>query len=181
MATQAATFNLGQISRNGLGAPVLLVMMLAMIIIPLPPIALDMFFTFNITLSLVILMVTIYALRPLDFGVFPTVLLVVTLLRLALNVASTRVVLLNGHTGTGSAGKGGFSRWQTTVSERCFKPLWPSWKKTATAITRCPISPDPPRRDPATTRNTGILFLTSAWGPRPIPFCRRPGAGITAT
>ena len=56
-------------------------------------------------MSLVVLMVTVYALRPLDFGVFPTVLLVATLLRLALNVASTRVVLLNGHTGTGSAGK----------------------------------------------------------------------------
>ncbi|VAW78059.1 Flagellar biosynthesis protein FlhA, partial [hydrothermal vent metagenome] len=65
----------------------------------------DMFFTFNITLSLAILMVTVYALRPLDFGVFPTVLLVTTLLRLALNVASTRVVLLNGHTGTAAAGK----------------------------------------------------------------------------
>lgn len=105
MATEAATLNLRAISRNGLGAPVLLVMMLAMIIIPLPPIALDLFFTFNITLSLVVLMVTVYALRPLDFGIFPTVLLVTTLLRLALNVASTRVVLLNGHTGTGAAGK----------------------------------------------------------------------------
>ena len=105
MATEAVVPNLRAISRNGLGAPVLLVMMLAMVIIPLPPIALDMFFTFNITLSLVVLMVTIYALRPLDFGIFPTVLLVTTLLRLALNVASTRVVLLNGHTGTGAAGK----------------------------------------------------------------------------
>jgi len=97
--------NLRAISRQGLGAPILLVMMLAMLIVPLPPIALDMFFTFNITLSLVVLMVIIYALRPLDFGIFPTVLLVTTLLRLALNVASTRVVLLNGHTGTGAAGK----------------------------------------------------------------------------
>ncbi|TCK18830.1 flagellar biosynthesis protein FlhA [Thiogranum longum] len=105
MATEAATLNLRDIGRNGLGAPILLVMMLAMVIVPLPPIALDMFFTFNITLSLAILMVTVYALRPLDFGVFPTVLLVTTLLRLALNVASTRVVLLNGHTGTGAAGK----------------------------------------------------------------------------
>jgi flagellar biosynthesis protein FlhA len=105
MATEAATLSLRGISGKGLGAPVLLVMMLAMVIIPLPPIALDMFFTFNITLSLVVLMVTIYALRPLDFGIFPTVLLVTTLLRLALNVASTRVVLLNGHTGTGAAGK----------------------------------------------------------------------------
>jgi flagellar biosynthesis protein FlhA len=91
MATNTATLNFGDISRSGLGAPILLVMMLAMIIIPLPTIALDMFFTFNITLSLVVLMVTVYALRPLDFGVFPTVLLVTTLLRLALNVASTRV------------------------------------------------------------------------------------------
>ncbi len=105
MATEAATLSLRDISRNGLGAPVLLVMMLAMVIVPLPPIALDVFFTFNIMLSLAILMVTIYAIRPLDFGIFPTVLLVTTLLRLALNVASTRVVLLNGHTGTASAGK----------------------------------------------------------------------------
>ncbi len=106
MATQAAaTLSLRDVARSGLGAPILLVMMLAMVIVPLPPFALDIFFTFNITLSLAILMVTVYALRPLDFGVFPTVLLVSTLLRLALNVASTRVVLLNGHTGTGAAGK----------------------------------------------------------------------------
>ncbi len=105
MATETVGVSLRELSRNGLGAPVLLVMMMAMIIVPLPPIALDMFFTFNITLSLVVLMVTIYALRPLDFGIFPTVLLVTTLLRLALNVASTRVVLLEGHTGTDAAGK----------------------------------------------------------------------------
>jgi len=105
MATEAATLSFRDVARSGLGAPILLVMMLAMVIVPLPPIALDMFFTFNITLSLAILMVTVYALRPLDFGVFPTVLLVTTLLRLALNVASTRVVLLNGHTGTAAAGK----------------------------------------------------------------------------
>ena len=105
MTTQAATLNLRDISRSGLGAPILLIMMLAMVVLPLPPLALDMLFTFNIMLSMVILMVTIYALRPLDFGVFPTVLLVTTLLRLALNVASTRVVLLEGHTGTAAAGK----------------------------------------------------------------------------
>ena len=105
MATEAATLSFREISRNGLGAPILLVMMLAMVIIPMPPILLDVFFTFNITLSLAILMVTVYAIRPLDFGIFPTVLLITTLLRLALNVASTRVVLLNGHTGTASAGK----------------------------------------------------------------------------
>ncbi len=105
MATENVIPGLRAISRQGLGAPILMVLMLAMVIVPLPPFALDMLFTFNITLSLVVLMVAIYSLRPLDFGIFPTVLLVTTLLRLALNVASTRVVLLNGHTGTGSAGK----------------------------------------------------------------------------
>jgi len=105
MAIEAASINFRGISGKGMGAPILLVMMLAMIVIPMPAIALDMLFTFNIALSLVVLMVTVYALRPLDFGIFPTVLLITTLLRLALNVASTRVVLLNGHTGTGAAGK----------------------------------------------------------------------------
>jgi len=105
MATEAASINFRGINGRGMGAPILLVMMLAMIVIPMPPIALDMLFSFNIALSLVVLMVTVYALRPLDFGIFPTVLLITTLLRLALNVASTRVVLLNGHTGTGAAGK----------------------------------------------------------------------------
>jgi flagellar biosynthesis protein FlhA len=105
MATEAASINFRGINGRGMGAPILLIMMLAMIVIPMPPIALDMLFSFNIALSLMVLMVTVYALRPLDFGIFPTVLLITTLLRLALNVASTRVVLLNGHTGTGAAGK----------------------------------------------------------------------------
>jgi len=105
MNANAMTLDVRELIRNGLGAPVLLVMMLAMMVIPLPPLALDMLFTFNIALSLVVLMAVIYAMRPLDFGAFPTVLLVATLLRLALNVASTRVVLLEGHQGTGAAGK----------------------------------------------------------------------------
>ncbi|MCP4877107.1 MAG: flagellar biosynthesis protein FlhA [Gammaproteobacteria bacterium] len=90
---------------QGLGAPLIVIMMLAMVVIPLPPLALDMLFTFNITFGLVVLLVSVYALRPLDFTVFPTILLVATLLRLALNIASTRVVLLDGHTGTAAAGK----------------------------------------------------------------------------
>lgn len=90
---------------SGIGTPAMLLLMLAMIILPLPAIALDLLFTVSIALSIMVLMAAIYARRPLDFGVFPTVLLLATLLRLALNVASTRVVLLNGHTGTGSAGK----------------------------------------------------------------------------
>ena len=90
---------------QGLGLPILVLAMLAMMMIPLPPLALDVLFTFNIALSLSILLTSVYVKRPLDFGVFPTVLLVVTLLRLALNIASTRVVLLNGHSGTSAAGK----------------------------------------------------------------------------
>jgi len=90
---------------RGLGLPILLLAMLAMMLVPLPPLALDILFTFNIALSVAILLTTVYVGRPLEFAVFPTILLVVTLLRLALNIASTRVVLLNGHTGTSAAGK----------------------------------------------------------------------------
>ncbi len=88
----------------GLGIPFLLVSMLAMMVLPMPPFVLDLFFTFNIALSLVVLLVVIYTIRPLDFSVFPTILLAATLLRLSLNVASTRVVLLEGHTGSNAAG-----------------------------------------------------------------------------
>jgi len=90
---------------GGLGVPLLLVVLLAMMIVPLPPLALDMLFTFNILLSLIVLLVAVYALKPLDFAVFPTVLLLATLLRLALNIASTRVVLLHGHSGGDAAGQ----------------------------------------------------------------------------
>jgi len=95
-----------QIGRNGLiGAPLLLMSILAMMVVPLPPFLLDLFFTFNIALSLIVIMSGVYAKKPLDFAVFPTILLIATLLRLALNIASTRVVLLDGHTGTGAAGQ----------------------------------------------------------------------------
>lgn len=97
--------NVKQTGARGLGAPIVLLLLLAMVVLPLPPIALDMLFTFNITLSLVVALVVVYTLRPLDFGVFPSLLLVATLLRLALNVASTRVVLLEGHQGGDAAGK----------------------------------------------------------------------------
>jgi flagellar biosynthesis protein FlhA len=103
----AAVFaqRLAEVGRFGLGVPLLVVALLAMVVVPMPPFLLDAFFTFNITLSLVIMLAVIYVARPLDFAVFPTVLLGVTLLRLALNVASTRVVLLEGHTGTDAAGR----------------------------------------------------------------------------
>jgi flagellar biosynthesis protein FlhA len=101
----AVMTRLADVGRLGLGVPLLVVALLAMVVVPLPPFLLDAFFTFNITLSLVIMLAVIYVARPLDFAVFPTVLLGVTLLRLALNVASTRVVLLHGHTGTDAAGR----------------------------------------------------------------------------
>lgn len=97
--------NVKEIGRSGLGAPLLVITMLAMLVVPLPAILLDLFFTFNIALSLVVLLAVIYVNRPLEFSVFPTVLLLATLLRLALNIASTRVVLLEGHNGTDAAGR----------------------------------------------------------------------------
>ena len=89
----------------GLGTPLLVLALLSMMVLPIPPFMLDVFFTFNIALSLVILLMAIYTQRPLDFSIFPSILLVATLLRLALNVASTRIVLLNGHQGTDAAGR----------------------------------------------------------------------------
>ena len=88
-----------------LGTPILVLACLSMITLPMPPLLLDMLFSFNISLSMVVLLVAIYAKRPLDFGSFPTVLLLTTILRLALNVASTRVILLHGQDGSAAAGK----------------------------------------------------------------------------
>ncbi|HDS1747229.1 flagellar biosynthesis protein FlhA [Pseudomonas sp. BG2dil] len=100
-----ARHNLAGLGRGNLGVPLLLLVMLAMMMLPIPPFLLDVFFTFNIALSIVVLLVCVYALRPLDFAAFPTILLVATLLRLALNVASTRVVMLHGQEGHGAAGQ----------------------------------------------------------------------------
>ncbi|MES9898404.1 MAG: flagellar biosynthesis protein FlhA [Sedimenticola sp.] len=105
MDTAAILSNVRSFGVRGFGAPVILIMMLAMIVVPMPPLALDVFFSFNIALSLVVLLVVLYTIKPLEFSVFPSLLLVATLLRLALNVASTRVVLLEGHQGGDAAGK----------------------------------------------------------------------------
>src|SRR5690606_39155147 len=85
--------------------PILIVMVLAMMVLPLPPFLLDLLFTFNIALSIMVLLVAMFTMKPLDFAAFPSVLLFSTLLRLSLNVASTRVVLLHVHTGPDAAGK----------------------------------------------------------------------------
>ncbi|WP_330540802.1 flagellar biosynthesis protein FlhA [Aeromonas hydrophila] len=89
---------------KGLGTPLLVLASLGMVVLPIPPLMLDILFSFNIALSIVVLLVAVYTRRPLEFAAFPTVLLIATLLRLALNVASTRVVLLEGHNGSAAAG-----------------------------------------------------------------------------
>ena len=89
----------------GMAGPVLIVMILAMMVLPLPPMLLDILFTFNIAISIMVLLVSMNTNKALDFAIFPTVLLITTLLRLSLNVASTRIVLLEGHTGPDAAGK----------------------------------------------------------------------------
>ena len=107
MANAAMTLQ-GFLGRSGLkqlAGPVLILLILSMMVLPLPPFMLDLFFTFNIAISIIVMLVAINVMKPLDFSVFPTVLLITTLLRLSLNVASTRVVLLEGHTGPGAAGQ----------------------------------------------------------------------------
>jgi len=104
MNARATLVSFGEFARQGLGVPVLVMVILAMMVLPLPAFLLDVFFTFNITLSIMILLAVIYVRRALEFATFPTVLLGATLLRLGLNVASTRIVLINGHTGAHAAG-----------------------------------------------------------------------------
>ena len=97
--------NLAKFDFTGLGIPVLVLLIMAMLVLPLPALLLDFLFTFNIVISLVIIMISISTRKPLDFSSFPTVLLFATMLRLALNVASTRIILVEGHTGHDAAGK----------------------------------------------------------------------------
>ncbi len=96
---------MGQANMKVLAGPLLILIILSMMILPLPPFMLDLFFTFNIALAIMVLLVSMFTQRPLDFAAFPAVLLFATLLRLSLNVASTRVVLLEGHQGGDAAGK----------------------------------------------------------------------------
>jgi flagellar biosynthesis protein FlhA len=107
MATQAINWSMLARTSNlkALAAPILIIFILSMMVLPLPPFMLDVFFTFNIAMSVMVMLVALNTLKPLDFSVFPTVLLVTTLLRLSLNVASTRIILLDGHNGPDAAGK----------------------------------------------------------------------------
>jgi flagellar biosynthesis protein FlhA len=104
MENNDLTLRLKRMISGNLAAPMVLVALLAMVILPLPAFMLDLLFSFNIALSLTIMLATIYIMKPLHFAAFPSIILIATLLRLALNVASTRVVLLEGHTGTAAAG-----------------------------------------------------------------------------
>ncbi|WP_303639062.1 flagellar biosynthesis protein FlhA [Stenotrophomonas tuberculopleuritidis] len=108
MSAQAPAFNTRralEMIRQGLGAPLIVLALLAMVVVPLAAPVLDALFTFNIAISLMVLLAVVYVKRPLDFTIFPIVLLITTMLRLALNVASTRVILLNGQNGHDAAGK----------------------------------------------------------------------------
>ncbi|TGY35375.1 flagellar biosynthesis protein FlhA [Stenotrophomonas maltophilia] len=108
MSAQPAGMNVRKaldMIRHGLGAPLIVLALLAMVVVPLAPPVLDALFTFNIAISLMVLLAVVYVKRPLDFTIFPIVLLITTMLRLALNVASTRVILLNGQNGHEAAGK----------------------------------------------------------------------------
>ena len=123
---------------GGLAAPMLVITVLSMMVLPLAPWMLDTFFTLNIALALVVMMVAAYMKRPLDFSVFPTVLLLTTLLRLSLNVASTRVVLLEGHTGPGAAGAVAAATSASASCRRSFSSSTLPWRKlhTCTAVRR---------------------------------------------
>jgi flagellar biosynthesis protein FlhA len=105
----AALLRVTDILRKGdyrsAAGPVLIILILAMMVLPLPPFILDLLFTFNIALSIIVLLISMHTLKPLDFSSFPSILLITTLMRLSLNVASTRVVLMEGHTGPDAAGK----------------------------------------------------------------------------
>lgn len=105
MANSKSQQMLAILRQGRIGVPILLLSVLAMVMLPLSPLMLDILFTFNIVLAVTVLLVAVNMQRPLDFAVFPTLLLITTLMRLTLNVASTRVVLLHGHEGEGAAGK----------------------------------------------------------------------------
>ncbi|MFO1413528.1 MAG: flagellar biosynthesis protein FlhA [Burkholderiales bacterium] len=105
MSALALRFGLNRSNLTGLAGPVLIMLILGMMVLPLPPLLLDLLFTFNIALAMIVLLTAMYTVRPLDFAIFPTVLLLTTLLRLSLNVASTRIVLMHGHEGPDAAGK----------------------------------------------------------------------------
>lgn len=104
MANTKLRIEIENFRNANLGLPLLVIFIIGMMILPLPPLMLDVFFTFNIAFALIVLLAAMYTSKPLQFSIFPTVLLLATLLRLALNVASTRVVLLNGQDGTDAAG-----------------------------------------------------------------------------
>ena len=97
--------SLGRYDFSGLGIPALVLVIMAMLVVPLPPLLLDVLFTFNILVGLVVIMIAINTRKPLEFSSFPSVLLFATMMRLALNVASTRVILVHGHEGHDAAGK----------------------------------------------------------------------------
>lgn len=112
-----------------LAGPILILLILSMMVLPLPAFILDLLFTFNIALSIMVLLVAMFTQRTLEFAAFPTILLFTTLLRLALNVASTRIILMEGHTGA-AAGRGRWSKPSATS--------W--WAGTSLSVSWCSLS-----------------------------------------
>ena len=122
---------LNNINSRSLAGPLIIVMLLSMMILPLPAIALDVLFSFNIALSIMVLLISLQTAKPLEFLAFPSVLLVTTMLRLSLNVASTRVVLTVGHTGPDAAG---VSRPATVSRQPACRLQTPKWRTAETSI-----------------------------------------------
>ncbi|MFL7770496.1 FHIPEP family type III secretion protein [Proteus terrae] len=129
-----------------LAGPVLILLILSMMVLPLPPFLLDLLFTFNIALSIMVLLVAMFTRRTLDFAAFPTILLFTTLLRLSLNVASTRIILMEGHTGPEAAGRvveafGHFAIYHvvTFIIKRCFNTYYLNGRtyRTRSGRARC--------------------------------------------
>ncbi len=125
-----------------LAGPILILLILSMMVLPLPAFILDLLFTFNIALSIMVLLVAMFTQRTLDFAAFPTILLFTTLLRLALNVASTRIILMEGHTGAAAAGKvvEAFGHFWSAVTSR--SGLWFLSSSSLSTSWSSPKAPD---------------------------------------
>ena len=152
---------------RGLAGPLLIVMLLAMMVLPLPPFMLDMFFTFNIAFSIMVLLVGMYTVKPLDFAVFPTVLLVTTLLRLSLNIASTRVVLLEGPYRARRGGQGHRIVRPLSWSATTTRSAW--WCSSSWSSSISSSSPRAPAASPKSARaSPSMRCPASRWRSTPI-------------
>lgn len=144
-----------------LAGPILILLILSMMVLPLPAFVLDLLFTFNIALSIMVLLVAMFTQRTLEFAAFPTILLFTTLLRLALNVASTRIILMEGHTGAAAAGKvvEAFGHFWWAVTLRSV-----SWSSLFSSLSTLWLSPKVPDVSPRLARaSCWMVCPASKW------------------